>query len=162
METSDNHDGQLRAMALIASLRTAVDVCRAIALRRAGHDPSEQEDSAPVRRNLTETPRELLEAVRHLRLSLAVLPSGESELLRAFEDRLALAEAARSLHLVHQRLLSLYPEVDAHLVERARVMQAEAARLAATESDFQDALSAWCEAALAFAGSLGEALSTAN
>jgi hypothetical protein len=163
METHDNQEGQLRAMTLIASLRTAAEVCRAIAWRRAGEDPSEQEASEPVRQHLQHAQQELREVVVRLRLSLAVAPDQEASLVRDFEDRMLLAEAARDLHIVHQRLLSLYPTVDSALVEDARHVQAEAARLAAAgETDFRSPLIAWCDAVVAFADELRRALYTSN
>jgi hypothetical protein len=163
METSDNNEGQLRAMTLLASLRTAAEVCRAIAWRRAGEDPSEQESEEPVREHLRQAQQELREGVLRLRLSLVVAHDREISLVRAFEDRMLLAEAARNLHVVHQRLMSLYPSVDSELVEDARHVQAEAARLAAAgAADFRSTLIAWCDAVVGFTDELRRALYTSN
>jgi hypothetical protein len=59
METIHNREGQLRTMSLIATLRTAAEVCQAIALRRAGVDPSEQEEAAAARAHLHEADERL-------------------------------------------------------------------------------------------------------
>lgn len=151
---------QLHAMALLASLRTAVDVCHALAERRAGRDPSDQEPPAPVRVYLREAHDELAVVAARLRSSLAFERTPEAALVQAFEDRMLLAQAARELHVVHQRLLSLYPEVTEELVEHARRVQAEAARLAASDEDgFRLALTTWVEGAAAFLEALAEALS---
>jgi hypothetical protein len=150
-------------MSLLASLRTAVEVCNALTLRRAGRDPSEQEESEPARNHLREAREELRQVVTRLRISVVIEDSQETALVRAFEDRTLMAHAARSLHLVHQRLLSLYPEVPEDLVEGARRLQAEAARLATYGADgFTNALVAWCDAAVAFLEDLAAAVSTSN
>lgn len=163
METRHDHESQLCALSLLATLRTAAAVCQAISLRRAGVDPSAQEDEGSVRAHLLEAEERLRELAVRLRLSLLVEDRVETALVRAFEVRSVLAQAARLLHLVHQRLLSLYPEVDERLVEAARMMQAEAARLGAASDDGAcDGLVAWCDAALGFAAALRSALYTAK
>lgn len=163
METNDHSAGQLQAMSLLASLRTAVEVCQALALRRAGRDPSQQEDRAPARAHLREARQELMELTMRLRISTIIERGEATALVQAFEDRMLMAQAARSLHLVHQRLLSLYPEVPEGLVEQSRRLQAEAARLAAAEDEtLEPAIAAWCDASAGFLGDLASALSTAN
>jgi len=150
-------------MSLLASLRTAVEVCQALALRREGRDPSEQEAPAPARAHLREARHELRQLTTHLRISTVIERGEETALVQAFEDRMLMAQAARLLHLVHQRLLSLYPDVPAALVERSRRLQAEAARLAAAEDEsLVPAITAWCDAMVGFLEDLAAALSTAN
>jgi erythromycin esterase-like protein len=160
MHRSDtSSDAQLRAMALLASLRTAADVCAALAARRAGHDPSEQEPLEAAHRFLRDGRRELLAVVGRLRVSLVIRRPEEAALVQAFEDRMLLARAARESHVVHQRLLSLYPAVPEGLVEQARQVQAEAARLATDDGEgFDEALTAWVEAAAAFLEALSDAV----
>jgi hypothetical protein len=157
--STDSPSRTLHAMALLASLRTAVDLCDALAARRGGRDPSDQEAPEAARRYLREARPELASLAAGLRAGLAVERAPEAELVGAFEDRMRLARAARELHVVHQRLLSLYPDVDAGLVERARRIQAEAARLATSDEDgaFPYALSAWVEATTVFLDALAEA-----
>ncbi len=154
---------QLRAMALIATLRTAAEARHAIAERRAGRDPSGQEDAAPVRAYLRGAREELGGLVTRLRVSLAVGRADEAALVQAFEDRMLLARAGRVLYVVHQRLLSLYPEVPEGLIEDARRVQAEAARTVELgEGAFQEAVGAWLPAAAGFLQDLAGALSTPN
>jgi hypothetical protein len=66
-----------------------------------------------------------------LRLRAAAGPPEDEHaaLVRAFEDRLTLAELAEELRVAHQRLLSLYPAVDAALVEAVRQRHHGALRL---------------------------------
>lgn len=161
MSASDPTDSQLRAMALLASLRTAVDVVVALAERQAGRDPSAQEAPEAVRPYLRAAHATLRSVVGRLQVRLAVPPVEEAALVQAFEDRMLLARAAREGHVVHQRLLSLYPEVSETLVERARAVQAEAARLAAApEEGFEEALAAWVESASAFLEELAWAVAS--
>lgn len=133
-------------MALLASLRTAAELCQTLSLRRRGYDPSDEQDPLHARDELRAATSELREILVQLRLSLSVKHGEGVELVRAFEDRMLLARAARALHVVHQHLLSLYPAVDADLAEQARIIQAEAARLAgAGESGFTEAAEIWSD-----------------
>jgi len=163
MSTNGGNARQIEAMSLVATLRTAAEVCRSIALRKAGEDPSEQEPAHPTRIRLQAARADLRAVVNRLRVSLAVPHPEETALVRAFEDRMLIARAARDLHLVHQRLLSLYPDVEEDMVERARRIQAEAARLAASDDQgFLPAVAVWCESTAAFLDELAAAVYTAN
>ncbi|MEM9998369.1 MAG: hypothetical protein AAF809_11760 [Bacteroidota bacterium] len=132
--------GALRAMALIASLRTAAVVREAIADRLAGRDPSEQEAARTARNDLAALARDLADDVKRLRVRLATLAADDdldarAALVQAFEDRLLMNRLGRELHVVHQKLLSLYAPsteegVPEAMVELAREVQADAARLA--------------------------------
>ncbi|MEO1076590.1 MAG: hypothetical protein AAFX41_11605 [Bacteroidota bacterium] len=131
--------GALRAMALIASLRTAAVVREAIADRLAGRDPSEQEAERTARADLAALARDLADDVKRLRVRLATLASDDdldarAALVQAFEDRLLMNRLGRELHVVHQKLLSLYPRVPEATVELARQVQADAARLASDDA----------------------------
>lgn len=122
----------LHAMTLVASLRAAATAGRAISDRRAGQDPSEQEDVAPVRDWLTAAGGRIAGRLVHLRLRLVVgEPDDErTRLVRAFEDHVLLADLALDLRTAHQKLLSLYPAVPETLVEAFRRSHVEAADLA--------------------------------
>lgn len=158
-----SESAQLRAFALLATLRTANDVRHALAERRAGRDPSEQEDAPGVRAYLGAVLPELRGLVSRLRLSLVVVPDERVALVRAFEDRMMLQNLARDLHVVHQRLLSLYPDVPEDLVELARRQQVEAERLAGTSGDFfAPVLTAWLDRSVALFEGLAKALPGAN
>lgn len=158
-----SESAQLRAFALLATLRTANDVRHALAERRAGRDPSEQEDGPGVRAYLGAVLPELQGLVAQLRLSLVVAPDERVALVRAFEDRMVLQKLARELHVVHQRLLSLYPDVSEDLIELARRQQVEAERLAATSGDFfAPVLTAWLDRSAALFEGLAKLVGTAN
>ena len=126
------------AVALVAAARTALNAARAVADRRAGRDASEQEPEGPVRTDLAALRAELADQVVRLRLRAAVgVPEpAAAALAQAFEDRVLLDDTARTLGRVHQKLLSLYPSVEAPLVEAVRQSaQAAGARAVADEHD---------------------------
>ena len=105
-------------------------MARQIAERRSGRDPSEQEPEGRVRQELGALRADLRAHVVRLRLR-AVLAAPEPEvaaLAQAFEDRVLLDDTARTLAVVHQKLLSLYPAVDEGLIEDVRLAASEAAR----------------------------------
>ncbi len=149
----------LHAMTLIASLRAAAAAGRAIADRRAGRDPSEQEPEGLVREWLTDAAGRI--AGRLVRVRLRIV-TGEPDderaaLVQAFEDRLRLADLALDLRTAHQKLLSLYPAVPETLVETFRRAHADAARLADDEPG-EDTLLAFVERAADAVDALREAL----
>jgi hypothetical protein len=159
----DSNTHHLHVMALLSTLRTASEVRHAMAERRAGRDPSGQEESQPARDYLWEELPTLRSLVSRLRVSLVVERDERAAFVQAFEDRLTLARLARELHVVHQRLLSLYPDVPPSLVEEARLRQQEAARLAvASGSGFDRVLTHWLDRASAFFEALAKALETPN
>ncbi len=150
-------------MVLLSTLRTASDVRRAMAERRAGRDPSGQEDSQPVRAYLRAALPSLRGLLSRLRVSLIIDRDERTAFVQAFENRLTLAHLARELHIVHQRLLSLYPAVPEALVEEARMRQQEAERLAvAAGSGFDRVLTLWIERTASFFEGLAKALGTPN
>ena len=74
-----------------------------------------------------------------------------------------LARLARELHVVHQRLLSLYPEVSETIVEEARLRQQEAERLAvAAGSGFRAVLGRWLDRTAGFLEALAQSLGVSN
>lgn len=163
MPSDDRIDRQLRAMALLSTLRTAAEVRHAIAERRAGRDPSGQEAKQPVRAYLYDAHRESTGLLLRLRTSLAVEADEGVALVHAFEDRMVLARAARVLHVAHQRLLSLYPEVTPEVVEAARLRQREAAQLAgASGPAFREALAGFTGRFATFLELLAKALQAPN
>ena len=131
------------AMALVAAARTALATARAVADRRAGRDPSGQEDGGRVRDDLTALVATLSGLTARLRLRAAVgAPSAPAAALaQAFEDRLLLAELGREVRRSHQKLLSLYPAVSEDTVEQARVLMGATERLA-TDAEAEDGLGA--------------------
>jgi hypothetical protein len=159
----DSNTQQLHVMALISTLRTASEVRHAMAERRVGRDPSGQEDAQPVRDYLRDALPTLRSLVSRLRVSLVVGRDEGAAFVQAFEDRLTLARLARELHVVHQRLLSLYPAVPLSLVEEARLRQQEAARLAvASGSGFDRVLTHWLDRATGLFEAVEKVLETPN
>jgi hypothetical protein len=156
--TEQQHTHLLHTVALLSTLRTAAHVHRQMAERRAGRDPSEQEQGAPARAYLREALQTLEPLLARLRFYAAVGAERGDE-VQHFEARLALLEAAREVHRVHQRLLSLYPDVSADLAEHARRIQSDFARLLEDDGDgFAAALAVATDDAFACLRSLREAL----
>jgi hypothetical protein len=145
----------LRAMTLLSTLAAAVEVWQKARERAAGHDPSAQEDDAFVRPVLRRAGRDLEALLMPLRASLAYTTvaedGGPGATVRRFEDLLKLHRIARLLQGTHQRLLSLYPAVGEALVEEARLLYAEAERLADVEEDgFADGVARFVDRTLQF------------
>lgn len=137
MRDSSHSAAAFHAMALVAAARTALHAARRIADRRAGRDPSEQEDEAPVRADLAALRLALHEHVLRLRLRAVAGTPDEpaAALAQQFEDRLLLDDVARAARRVHQKLLSLYPAVSEGAVEEARAVGLEAERESMGEAD---------------------------
>ncbi len=70
-------------------------------------------------------------SLSHLRVRLALGAPAEpaARLVQAFRDRLLAADVAADLSEAHRDLMTIYPSVDADLVEAARVAAAAAAGL---------------------------------
>lgn len=129
---SDAH--AFHAVTLVATARTALQTAQKIGDRRAGRDASEQQPAADVRLDLGDLLRDLRTHVARLRLRAVVGVEDAASAVQTFEDRLLIDDLARVLDVVHQKLLSLYPAVDAGLVEAVR-QQASAAHARALEDD---------------------------
>jgi hypothetical protein len=148
----------LESMALLATLSTAHEVGQAVAARRAGRDPAAQEPSDVAAPALREAARELNDVLMQLLLGrMHVRHHAEDDLaaaVRHFDLLLKLRRAARLVHAIHQRLLSLYPDVSPELVEEARHAEAELGRLLDADPEtvapkvFADTLDAFIERAL--------------
>ncbi|MFN3596990.1 MAG: hypothetical protein ACK41D_06940 [Rubricoccaceae bacterium] len=152
--------GALHALALVATVRTALAATLGIAERRAGRDPAAQEPPWTAGTDLALGVGRVAGLALHLRLRAAAPPVGRAEatrLAQAFEDQLALAELARELHRAHQKLLSLYPDVPEALVEQTRRLHGRAEALghhAAPETGF----AAFAEALVGWTARVGAAL----
>ena len=127
----------LQAASLLSVLTSAAEVWHGAKERRAGRDPSAQEEAAVVKPYLRQTQREMQEMLMRLQTNLAhAEQTSESHvvvLVRRFDSLLTLRRLARLVQTVHQRLLSLYPDVREDLVEEARYLQTEATALLDTE-----------------------------
>lgn len=127
------------AMTLFTSLTTAAEVWAAVAARRQGRDPSGQEARETARAFLREARGELLALLVRLSASLSQSERGRethlATLVRRGSDLMLLQRAERLLHGMHQRLMSLYPEVPEEMVEEARRLRQEADELLDPEND---------------------------
>ena len=123
----------LQSMTLLATLSTAEDVRRSIADRRAGHDPAAQEQPDVATAHLHTAGTQLMDLLMQLMLGrMHIAHQDERPLaavVRHFDVMMKLRQAERLLHQVHQRLLSLYPDVSDALVEEAREVHADVYRL---------------------------------
>lgn len=118
----------LQSVALLATLSTAADVCKSVAERRAGRDPAAQEPPERAAARVRTSGRELMDVLMQIALSRVPLEGHEGQLpdaVRHFDLLMKLRRAERLLQAMHQRLLSLYPEVSAKLVEEARIVRGD-------------------------------------
>lgn len=144
-----------QAVALFSTLATAADVSRAMRERRAGRDPSAQEADAVVRPYLRRAAGDLQARLMQLQASRLQADRADEEgyvaaLVRRYHELMALRRVERQLHVVHQRLLSLYPAVTETLVEDVRLLHRQSGALLAGEED----LSVFLHRALVFCGQL--------
>ncbi len=144
----------LRTMTLLASLNVASELAFGMKERKAGRDPStdEQEEILmPILRAELDTLNLLF---FQLQSSLALSDpnadlnmAGENDAVQSRETRLPDAEPVHrfidlirlqkstlALQRVHQRLLSLYPAVDEHTAEEARRLKNRCEALADAEA----------------------------
>jgi hypothetical protein len=119
----------LESMTLLATLSTAADVHDAIAERRAGRDPSAQEPTPRAEAALKTAGDDLMDLLMQMmfgRVHLEHRAEAESaEVVRHFDLLMKLRRAGRLVHAMHQRLLSLYPDVSEELAEEARQVHDE-------------------------------------
>jgi hypothetical protein len=131
----------LESMTLLATLSTAADLRTALAERRAGRDPSAQERSDQAAHHLRETGSQLMDLTMQLLFGRVHLAHQKEEALAAavrhFDLLMKLRRAERHLHSMHQRLLSLYPEVSEALVEEARLTHDAVADMVASSDDVE-------------------------
>lgn len=97
-----------------------------MSLRRAGVDPSAQEDHRVARARVVDAARDLVDTAIRARLHLILDDEGEGSeaaVIRRFEVLMLARKAAESIRMLHQGLLSLYPEVDEDVIEETRLLQ---------------------------------------
>lgn len=153
-----------QAMVLFSTLSTATTVWQAVQERRAGHDPSGQEGAAFVRAYLRRAAGALQALLMQLQAGLIQAERAEdagyiAALVRRYHHLMALRRAAHHFKVIHQRLLSLYPDVAEALVEEARLLRDESGTLLGTEGElFALRLSPFLRRALVFVGDLHRAV----
>lgn len=117
----------LETMLLISTLSTVVEVRTTFRERREGRDPSSQETYKEARARLLQDESDLQEMLIRLQAGLVYTQHAEEErhaaLVRRFDTLLTLRRIDRILQSIHQRLLSLYPDVSEALVEEVRIVQ---------------------------------------
>lgn len=145
-----------QSMTLLATLSTAAELHSTVEERRAGRDPTAQEDASVAVPHLHTATQE----VRHLAMQLllshvSIVNQHEPDLaalVRHFDQRMKLQRIARRTRSIHQRLLSLYPEVSEELVEEARTVERDGETLIDSEIDaFAQQLTPFLQRALSLA-----------
>jgi len=116
----------LRSMVLFSTLTIASDIWNRIKERKDGRDPSTCEQPEIVIPFLSESAAVLQEMIFQLRLKLIHSSDGDSEyiarLVHRFDGLMTLHRMVRLLQIMHQRLMSLYPDIEIELVEEARIL----------------------------------------
>lgn len=135
---SSNSAAVLQSMTLLATLSTAEEVRESVADRRAGRDPAAQAPSDLAAARLHEARETLMELLMQLVLGRVPLERDEegemAHAVRHFDLLMKLRRAERLVKVMHQHLLSLYPEVSETLVEEARRVQHDMRALLDAES----------------------------
>ena len=134
----------VQTLTLISSASTATRVMRAVVDRRKGVDPSEQEVPDQATTGLRASLDELQALLVPVLVASAVVDAEELEerprLIRHFDELQRLAEVVILMHRVHQRLLSVYPQVADDVVEEARALHKEAVEAADQFGDCEEAI----------------------
>ncbi|MEZ4700440.1 MAG: hypothetical protein R2834_08925 [Rhodothermales bacterium] len=118
---------------MLAVLTTASEVRHAISERRAGRDPSDQEEPDRAIEALAHAGDELAGQLMQIRSSLVIsVVEGDETAVAPTRHMIIVLRFNRVLRLlqrIHQRLLSLYPAIPEDLVEEARMFMARCQRI---------------------------------
>lgn len=150
-------------MTLLASLSAATEVKYRIEERKAGRDASSQEDEEFATSFLLEAEDELRTSLVNLRAGF-ILYEYDSEdavstSIRRFSDLSQLQSMCSHLQRMHQRMLSLYPNISEDLVEEARKLIASCESLLELDEDqYKKGAPLFAQRALQFCDNLREAL----
>ena len=145
----------LSSLALISTLSAAVEVHRGVLARRSGQDPSAQEAAATARAHLQTDAAALRLLLVRLRVNLVCEDEAAPGAARRLSEGLLLARGGRLLQRMHQRLLSVYPDVEPALVEAARVLKGRADAIPHLDPGaFEDALRGFVADGLRFLDAL--------
>lgn len=133
----------LRTMTLLSALNVAAELAFDMRERKAGRDPSADNEDTLVWPELADDCALLRTLSFQLESSSALttlVDTADNDQRQAFSvqryiDLVRLQKTSQRLHRIHQHLLSLYPAVDESVVEEARLLEAtcEAVRNADTE-----------------------------
>ncbi len=128
-------------MTMLSTLSVAVDVHQSIRARRAGQDPSSQEPTGQARAYVLRILPDLHHRLARLRTSKVAASLARTQPLitaHRFQQMMILRRLNRNLHLIHQRLLSLYPAISELLVEEARLLESDCRMLVEEAPDDLD------------------------
>ena len=112
-----------RIMTLLATLSAATEVKFRIEERKAGRDASEQEDEEFALSYLIEAEDELRTALVNVRAGFVLDDASADPIaksVRRFSELSRIRSMCSLLQLMHQRMLSIYPQISEELVEEAR------------------------------------------
>ena len=114
----------LLAMTLLATATAATEVAFGMRERKAGRDPSTQEQDHVIRPFLLQAEETVRRTFLQIRASVVVgqynTEDPSAAQVRRFTELHQLRRLAPTLQRIHQRLLSLYPAISEALVEEAR------------------------------------------
>lgn len=125
LPSTPGQTGILDSLTLAASLDTLARFVSAFRARRAGIDPSHQEDAPVATARLRSLSTDLYAAAGRIRLHRlldAAEVRSETGVIRRFEELMLVSKGAEMLRITHQTLLSLYPVVEESVVEEARAL----------------------------------------
>lgn len=153
----------LQTVAVLSTLLTALEVRYRTSERQAGRDPSNQEAPSIAKSYLSEAIAEFEDILMQLSASTVYSASYDEDYLaaavRRFDDLMMLNRTGVLLQSIHQRLLSLYPDVRESMVEEARLLQGVHRELVETDEEvYPDGLARFVERGLALALSINREL----
>ena len=152
-----------QAMVLFSTLSMAATVWHDARERRAGHDPSTQEGGVFVLAYLRHAAGEMQALLMQLQAGLVQAEqAGDgyvATLVHRYNELMSLRRVTRYLKVIHQRLLSLYPDVDEVLVDEARFLEGVGKALIEVEEEaLETAMGMFIRQGLVFAAGLNDAL----
>ena len=150
-------------MTLLATLSAATEVKYRIEERKAGRDASTQEDEEFATSFLFEAEDELRTSLVNLRAGFILYEydaeDAVSTSIRRFSDLSQIQSMCGHLQRMHQRMLSLYPNIPEDLVEEARKLIASCESLIELDEDqYKKGAPLFVQRALQFCDHLLEAL----
>ena len=146
----------LQSMTLLATLSTAADLREVVTERRTGPDPTAQEERVVAVPHLYAAAQEVSSLTMQLLLShVSITHRHEPDIaavVRHFDQRMKLQRIARLTRSMHQRLLSLYPDVSEALTEEARQVERDGRALVDSDVEtFADDLAPFLQRTLSLA-----------
>lgn len=122
----------LEAMTLLSVASTAFDLAQKQHEIREGRDPTTSESVLSVRAFIMESFSKLREMLGQIKIQSILNPVDKDEedaLAHCFHQKMLLVHIQNHFSVIHQKLMSLFPNVDAALVETARRLTIESEKL---------------------------------